>query len=339
MLPEEREKLKEVDFRTFEKTDQVVPASRWRNQQGWLMSGSLMMVTPRWPWCHTLNIQNSAALSCIATPTEDQSNKLHYITETSNPCCTVLPTKRNALKSTSSPNHTSCSSHTTSHQQVQNWREWKSHCLQGGALLLPDLSCSTARAIVPQSAQGRKEQSCRTVSVRNTSRSISITHCTTVSCWKAWHFGHNTLTFSSKLQQDPQVCPPCKKQRKDKSLELAKNKLWALELKHCGVLWKLFIELKDRDNLHQIQCQTHLAKKLWRATSIAWNMILGCVNVAKSDAYWVSLQHRKWNKAGTPSRLSYGDWNEVHRATKQNFERRIHPELLTAKTSHVVPGV
>jgi len=45
--------------------------------------------------------------------------------------------------------------------------------LQSGALLLPDLSFSTARAEVPQSAQGRTEYSCRIHSTRNTWRSIS----------------------------------------------------------------------------------------------------------------------------------------------------------------------
>jgi len=70
------------------------------------------------------------------------------------------------------------------------------------------------------------------------------------------------------------------KQNKEESLELARSKMWALQLQHCAALQKLFIELKDRANLHQVQCQTHMAKQLSRATSIAWNnMILHWVNV------------------------------------------------------------
>lgn len=52
--------------------------------------------------------------------TENQSNELHYIMKTSNPWCTAPPTKRKALKDANLPNHTSCSSHNASQQQLPN---------------------------------------------------------------------------------------------------------------------------------------------------------------------------------------------------------------------------
>lgn len=97
---------------------------------------------------------------------------------------------------------------------------------------------------------------------------------------------------------------------------------------------KLFIELKDRANLQQVQCHAHMAKQLPSHGCGSWNnMILHCVDVTKSGACWASLQRRKWNRAGMLSRLSYSDWDDLHKATKQTCERRIHPELLNTKTS------